>query len=164
MKMLFIIIIGIITALSAGLAAKAQGESTNPEVKTNTPCQVVRNFLTAYMAGDHEEFVSLIHPDVVWVQPGDNRVSGVKKSKDELLQMGAKMAELSVRTLKLKDVQYFEPNGNTVVCILHWTAAQPTGSILDVRNVDVYTVENGKIVLARIYSEDIDQENAFWGK
>ena len=164
MKKAFVMVFGMFTVLSDGFLANAQGESTTPDHEINTPYHVVKTFLMAYIAGDHEKFVSLVDPDVVWVQPGDNRVSGVKKSKTELLQMGAKMAELSTRTLKLKDVQYFAPNGNTVVCILHWTAAQPTGSILDVRNVEVYTVENGKIILARIYSEDIDQENAFWGK
>jgi ketosteroid isomerase-like protein len=164
MKNALVIAIGAAAVLSSGFAANGQGENTPLDPEINTPYYVVKTFLTAYLAGDHEKFVSLVHPDVVWVQPGDNRISGIKKSKTELLQMGAKMAELSARTLKLKDVQYFEPHGNTVVCILHWTAAQPTGSILDVRNVDVYTVENGKIILARIYSEDIDQENAFWGK
>ena len=163
MKSKFIAII-LINMISATFDTRAQGESTAPIPELNTPYLVVKAFLTAYIAGDHEKFVSFVHPDVVWVQPGDSKVSGVKKSKTELLQMGAKMSELSGRTLKLKDVQYFAPNGNTVVCILHWTAAQPTGSVLNVRNVDEYTVENGKIILARIYSEDIDQENAFWGK
>jgi len=163
MKKIFIMIIGSIV-VSAGFAAKAQGDSTGALPEGNTPYHVIKTFLTAYMEGDHEKFVSLVHPDVVWVQPGENSISGIKKSKVELLQMGAKMAELSARTLKLRDVKYFASNGNTIVCVLHWTATQPTGSILDVRNVDVYTVDNGIIILAKIYSEDIDQENAFWGK
>jgi len=100
----------------------------------------------------------------VWVQPGDSRVSGVKKSKTELMLMGKQMSELTARTLQLQDVQYIAPNGNTVVCLLHWKASQPTGHVLDVRNIDVYTIENGKIILARIYSDDIEAENAFWGK
>ena len=129
-----------------------------------TPIEVVKTFLTAYMQKDHNAFADLLHADVVWEQPGENTVSGIKKSKTELLQMGAKMAELSMKTLKLNDVQYFSPSGNNVVCILHWTAAQPTGKILDIRNVDVYTVENGKITHAKIYSEDVDKENAFWGQ
>jgi len=28
----------------------------------------------------------------------------------------------------------------------------------------VYTVENGKIIMAKIFSEDILKENKFWGK
>jgi ketosteroid isomerase-like protein len=128
------------------------------------PLQVVQEFLTAYREGNREKFTSLLHPDVIWVQPGENRLSGVKKSKVELMQMGKRMAELSERTIKLIDVKYFSTNGNTISCILHWTAVQPTGNVLDVNNIDVYTVENGKIILAKIYSEDIAQENQFWGK
>ena len=154
----------IIIALTYGFVARAQGEGANTAPGLSAPLQVVKVFLTAYMEHDHEKFVSLVHPDVVWVQPGDNGISGVKKSKNELLEMGKKMAELSMRTLKLEDIQFFAPTGNTVVCILHWTASQPSGNVLDIRNIDEYTVENGKIVLARIYSEDIDKENSFWGK
>jgi ketosteroid isomerase-like protein len=36
--------------------------------------------------------------------------------------------------------------------------------VLDTDNIDVYTVEDGKIVAAKIYMEDVEQEDAFWGK
>jgi uncharacterized protein len=145
-------------------SVNAQVDGSKSQENLATPIQVVKEFLTAYMEHNGEKFTSLLHPDVIWVQPGDNRVSGVKKSKAELLQMGAKFAELSARTLKLVDVKYFSPVGNTVVCILHWTATQPTGGILDVKNIDVYTVENGKIILVKVFSEDILHEDRFWGK
>lgn len=154
----------VIIAVACGFIANGQGEGVTSSEELSSPLLVVKTFLTAYIEHNHDRFVSLLHPDVVWVQPGENRISGVKKSKAELMEMGKKMAELTMRTLKLEDIQFFEPNGNTVVCILHWTASQPTGNVLDVRNIDEYTVENGKIVLARIYSEDIDKENSFWGK
>lgn len=142
----------------------AQDVTVESNGNDNDPTSVVKQFLTAYIAGDHQTFSALLHPDVVWVQPGDNRVSGVKKSKTELLQMGARMSELSARTLKLVDVKFYSAHGNTVVCILHWRAVQPTGLLLDINNIDVYSVEDGKIVMARIYSENIEKENEFWGK
>jgi uncharacterized protein len=144
--------------------ANAQVDNSKSHESLSSPLQVVKEFLTAYMEHNGEKFTSRLHPDVIWIQPGDNRVSGVKESKAELLQMGAKFAEISARTLKLVDVKYFSPEGNTVVCVLHWTAAQPTGNILDVRNIDVYTVENGRIILVKVFSEDILQEDRFWGK
>lgn len=154
----------VIIMVAGGFVANAQGEGVSPSQELPSPLLVVKTFLTAYIEHDHDKFVSYLHPDIVWIQPGNNRISGVKKSKVELLEMGKKMSELSMRTLKLEDIQFFAPNGNTVVCILHWTASQPTGNVLDVHNIDEYTVENGKIVLARIYSENIDKENSFWGK
>lgn len=129
-----------------------------------TPIETVKAFLSAYQQRDHASFSFLLHPDVVWVQPGDNRISGVKTSKAELLLMGKKMWELSEGTIRLEHVEYFEGNGNTVVAVLRWTAVHPAGATLDVRNVDVYTVEDGKIILGRIYSEDVAAENRFWMK
>lgn len=129
-----------------------------------TPLEVVKAFLTAYQQKDHATFSSYLHPDILWIQPGDSRISGVKTSKTELLLMGKKMWEMSDGTIRLEDVQYFEGSGNTVVAILRWTAVHPAGATLNVRNIDVYTVEDGKIVIGKIYSEDVAAENKFWMK
>jgi uncharacterized protein len=153
----------LIVTLLIGLWANVYAQDTRSTVD-HEPLSVVKNFLQAYMEGDHVKFSACLHPDVVWIQPGDNRVAGVKKSKAELLQMGAKMWELSAGTIRLVEVKYYSVNGNTVACILRWKGAQPPGGILDVTNIDVYTVEHGKIVMAKVFSEDIDQENRFWGK
>ena len=95
-------------------------------------------------------FLSLITVIDVSAQSQTTQISGVVSDPN-----GSAIAHASIE---------FASNGNTIICVLHWTATQPTGNILDVRNVDVYTVDNGRIILAKIYSEDIDQENAFWGK
>ncbi len=146
------------------VTSSSYGQAEASDVKTSDPVDVVKNFLSAYINGDHEKFASYIAPDVIWVQPGDNRIAGVKTSRTELLKMGAKMFELSAGTIKLSDIEYYSSNGNTVVCVLHWKAAQPTGNVLDIKNIDVYTVENSKIVMARIFSKDIRAEDDFWGR
>jgi uncharacterized protein len=154
----------LISALSLTISLLGQSNSEIPSSPVLEPVQVVKDFLNAYRAGNHEKVNSLFHPDVIWIQPGDNRVSGIKKSRIELNQMGGKMMDLSDRTLRLTDVKIFSATGNTVVCILHWTAVQPTGNVLDIDNIDQYTVENGKIIMAKIFSEDISKEDKFWGK
>lgn len=128
------------------------------------PLEVVKAFLTAYQEHNHQTFSSYLHPDIIWIQPGNNRISGVITSRSELLAMGKTMWELSAGTIKLEDVEYFESQGNTVVAVLHWTAVHPVGTRLDVRNIDVYTVEDGKITVAKIYSQDELSEDRFWGK
>ena len=154
------IILGIVTCI----CAKGQPSTSAQSDSALTPLEVVKSFLSAYQEHDHQKFSSFLHPDVVWVQPGDNRISGVKKSKNELLLMGKTMSELSAKSVTLTHVKYFSATGNTVTCILHWQAVQPTGSKLDIDNIDVYTVEDGKIIMAKIFSEDITKENAFWGR
>lgn len=128
------------------------------------PLEVVKGFLAAYQQGDHETFTSYLHPNVVWVQPGSNKLSGIKASKSELLLMGKQMWELTAGTIQLADVQYYAPNGNTVVAVLHWKATNTSGDTLDIRNIDGYTVEDGKIITGRIYTEDASVEDKFWGK
>jgi len=129
-----------------------------------SPKDVVQEMLTAYQAHNREKFMSFVHPDIVWIQPGDNQLSGVKKSKDELMQMGALMGKITGKTIRLADVKYFDVTGNTVACLLHWKAAQPDGKELDILNIDVYTVEDSKVIQAKIFTENAAIEDQFWGK
>ncbi len=138
-----------------------QSKSTTME----TPAaQTVKTFLTAVQQGNHQTLAVLIHPDITWNQPGTNRFSGTKTSGTAVFQMVGGMMEASAHTLRLTDIKQMTVNGNKVACLVRWKAVQSGGGVLDVNNIDVYTVENGKIVEATVYSEDIAQEDYFWGK
>jgi len=130
----------------------------------NEAKKVVTEFLTAVQQGDNAKLAAILHPNIVWNQPGSNRVSGTKQSNAEVFQMVGKMFELSANTLRLTDIKTISVNGNKVACLLHWNAAQPAGGILDVDNIDVYTVENGQITKADIFTADLESENHFWGE
>ncbi|MEO6632918.1 MAG: nuclear transport factor 2 family protein, partial [Mucilaginibacter sp.] len=125
---------------------------------------VVTKFLTAVQQGDNEKLAQLIHPDIIWSQPGSNCLSGTKHSNAEVFQMVGKMFERSANTLRLSNFKSISVNGNKIACLLHWNAAQPAGGILDIDNIDVYTVENGQITKAEIFTADEDGENRFWGE
>ncbi|WP_172335794.1 nuclear transport factor 2 family protein [Mucilaginibacter sp. SG564] len=129
----------------------------------NEAKQVVTNFLNAVQVADIEQLNALLHPDVQWSQPGNSRISGIKHSSNEVFQMVGKMFELSANTLKLTDIKSICVSGNKVACLLHWNAAQPAGGILDVDNIDVYTVENGKIIKVEVFTADESKEEMFWG-
>lgn len=126
--------------------------------------QTVKTFLTAVQTGDQATLGALVHPNIQWNQPGSNRFSGVKKSSTDVFQMVGGMFAATANTLQLTDIKQLTVNGNKVACLIHWKAAQPGGGVLDVDNIDVYTVENGKITEATIYSADVKQEDEFWGK
>jgi ketosteroid isomerase-like protein len=136
--------------------------STTNNMK-NEAKQVVTDFLKAVQVADIEQLNTLLHPDVQWSQPGNSRISGIKHSSNEVFQMVGKMFELSANTLKLTDIKSICVSGNKVACLLHWNAAQPAGGILDVDNIDVYTVENGKIVKVEVFTADEPKEEMFWG-
>ena len=124
--------------------------------------KIVRDFLTAVQQGNQAKLASLIHPSIEWNQPGTNRFSGTKKSSSEVFQMVGGMFAATDNSLAMTEIKALTANGNSVACLIHWKAVQSIGGILDVDNIDVYTVENGQITKAVVYSADIDQENTFW--
>jgi ketosteroid isomerase-like protein len=128
----------------------------------NAAKQVVTDFLTAVQHGNMEKLSTLISQDVQWVQPGNNVVSGVKKSSGEVFQMVGKMFELSGNTLKLTEIKSITVNGNKVACLLNWSATKSFDVTLNVDNIDVYTVDNGQIIRVEVFTTDLDQENHFW--
>lgn len=124
--------------------APAQYQSLNPSTYhtkgTNTAGdtasqKIVKEFLSAIQEKHLERTAALLHPDVTWVQPGENRISGIKKSKIEVLEMFAVVVELSATTLRLSEVKCYDANGNSVACLLRWQAAQPIGKVLNSESV-----------------------------
>jgi ketosteroid isomerase-like protein len=128
----------------------------------NNATSIVTDFLQAVQTGNNAQLAALLHADIIWEQPGDNAVSGLKRSAAEVFGMVGKMFELSGNTLRLTDIRSVTANGNEVACLLNWRATKPNGEQLNVENIDLYTVANGQIVRAKIYTADEEAENRFW--
>jgi uncharacterized protein len=160
-KVLGAITFALFTLSFISLNAQAPDPSEN---NTQSALKVVSTFMNAIKNGDGATAVSLIDSLVQWDQPGNNRLSGIRKNKNEVLALFHAFNELSEGTLKLTEVKTLSVNGNSVACLLHWNAAQPVGKVLNIDNIDVYTVVNGKIKNVVIYSSDLKSEDAFWGK
>jgi len=124
--------------------------------------QVVTDFVNAVQQVNLEKLGALLHPEINWEQPGNNRFSGTKKSSGEVFQMVGGMFEVSQNTMSLAAIKTIAVHGDQASVVLTWKASRP-GAELHTDNVDVYTVKDGKIVAAKIYAEDIRQENIFWG-
>ena len=54
---------------------------------TDQSKRVVASFLNAVQTGDNAKLAELLSPKVTWEQPGNNQVSGIKKSNMEVFQM-----------------------------------------------------------------------------
>ncbi len=155
----------IILSFVAAVSVLASfGQSTKVEPVISDPASVVKEFLDGVRYKEHNKVVAMLHPEVMWIQPGSNRLSGFKKSREEVLNMGKTMGEITEKTIQLAEIKFLSATGNSVACLLYWKGKLHDGTDLSVENIDVYTVENGKIISARVYSSDIEQENAFWGK
>jgi ketosteroid isomerase-like protein len=138
-----------------------------PLVKINTMNNDAKKtaevFLSAVMNGDTETVVDLLHPEVKWEQPGNNRFTGLKQNAAEVFEMSAGWKSITNATFRLIGFSPIGVNGNEVACLLHFKATHPNDG-LDIDNIDVYTIRDNKIVAARIFSLDQDKEDQFWGK
>lgn len=123
---------------------------------------IVREFLAAVQQVNLEKIGAILHPEVKWNVPGNNRFSGMKQSAGEVFQMVGGMFEASQNTFALAEIRSVAVNGNKVACLLRFTATR-NGVTLDTDNIDVYTVENGKIVAVEAFATDAAGEDAFWG-
>ncbi|NIG53244.1 nuclear transport factor 2 family protein [Chitinophaga sp. Cy-1792] len=128
----------------------------------NTSLAVVTNFLAAVQKLDFDTVAGLLHPNVKWEQPGNNRFSGIKNSVEDVLAMASGMFAISEQTFALDAVHSYAVNGDDVAATLTWKANRE-GQQLNVQNIDVYTVAEGKITAVKIFTADEQQENNFWG-
>ena len=130
---------------------------------THVAKSIVQEFLEAVQTGNFEKVGTLVHPEVIWDQPGSNQFSGRKRSLPEVFQMVGGMFQSSGNTLALTEIKTLAVCGDSVSCLLHWRARSASGAELDVDNIDVYTVDGGVITSARVFSADLEQEDQFWG-
>src|SRR5215831_10105366 len=90
----------IVVLILSALTTFAQ-PNTSPEITNADPAAFIKEFFDAYRAHNREKVSSMMHPDIMWTQPGSNRLSGVKKSREEVKAMGKAMAEISAKTIEL---------------------------------------------------------------
>jgi ketosteroid isomerase-like protein len=130
----------------------------NPEQK-----KIIATFFQAVRERNHRKAVPLLADDITWYQPGHNQFSGVKKSAKEVFDLFRGFIRMSDSTLRLDSARVIGINGNNVACLLSWNASQPVGKVLQVNNIDIYTIVDGKIKTVIVYSEDQSKEDDFWG-
>jgi uncharacterized protein len=123
---------------------------------------VVSDYVNALQKGNQTRLAELLDENVIWHQPGKNKFSGVIKGSANVFKAVGGFFEVSKGTFQLSEIKWLTPNGNKVACLLHFKATR-LGAVLDMDSIDVYTVENGKIIEAALYSEDQQKEDDFWG-
>lgn len=126
-----------------------------------TPTDVARGYFDALAASDMDTLGGLIADAIVWHQPGQNHLSGIKRGKDELFPMLGAMATLSGGTFAIDQVDEIMGNGDLVTARLHFVARTDDAEIA-MNGVDLMRVVDGKIVEAWLFSGDQAAEDAFW--
>lgn len=122
----------------------------------------VRKYFDALAVNDLDTVAALLAPEVVWHQPGANRFSGEKKSRDEVFAMIGGMMESSRGTFRIDRVENLMANGDLVAATIHFVAERD-GATLALDGVDLLRVVDGLIVEAWLFGADQSVEDAFWG-
>lgn len=146
-------------ALSFALITNINAE-TNKNVEQAAK-KIVTDYLTALQKGDMARVTALLDKNIIWHQPGSNTFTGVKHGVKEVMDMIGGMFKVTQGTLQL-DIKWVSANGNKVATLLQFRANRP-GAKMDTGSIDVYTVKNGKIVEAYLFTELNQMEDELLG-
>jgi uncharacterized protein len=117
--------------------------------------EVVKRGYEAFSNGDLEMVMSQFDDNLEWVQPGESTISGIYRGKAEFGEYLGRLAEKAVAVRPLS----FLADGDTVVAFTEVTAGSEMGE-----DADVYTLRDGKIVRAQIYTDTAMMERIFGRK
>ena len=129
----------------------------------STEIETARKYIQAVQTGDQAALGALLAPDLVWHQPGNNRFSGTHKGAEAVAGMIGGMMTVSQGTFAITRANGFMRNGVWVAVELEFEGRRD-GLVMSQRGVDLLRIENGRIVEARLFSSDPEQEDAFWGR
>jgi ketosteroid isomerase-like protein len=123
--------------------------------QTERNIEVVKKGYEAFSAGDIETLMSLCDDNIVWIQPGESAISGTYRGKGELMDLVGRLAEKSP-TVK---VNRLLGDGDMVVGFTDVTVGDQTA-----QDADDFTLRDGKIVRAQVYTDTAMMERVFGKK
>lgn len=124
---------------------------------------IAKNYIKAVQTGDQAALGSIISPDVIWHQPGNNQFSGTHQGMAKVGPMLGKMMEVSKGTFAITRADHYMANGDWVAIAIEF-AGEANGVKLKQPGVDLIRIEGGKVVELRLFSSDQAQEDSLWGR
>lgn len=128
-----------------------------------TNIDIAKAYINAVQTGDQAALGSLLSPQVVWHQPGNNRFSGVKNGIAEFGAMMGGMMEVAGGTFAITRADSYLGNGDLVAIQIAFAGERP-GAKLSQPGIDLLRIAEGRVVEVWLFSSDPEQEDNFWGK
>jgi ketosteroid isomerase-like protein len=129
---------------------------------STSPAAVAASYFDALSRGDIPAAMGMLSPDVVWHQPGANRFSGDHHGIDGVGTLLGGMMEASAGTFELTVAGASMVNGDLVAVPVRFSG-QAGAAAMSMAGVDLLTIRSGQIAEVHLFSEDGEQEDAFWG-
>lgn len=125
---------------------------------------IVKQYFDFLAKGDVVAAFSLFADDVQWHQPGNNKFSGVQHGAAQIGAMiETMMADTQGSLMVLPNGNLME-NGNWVVCPVRFSGSKGDDLSIDMTGVDLFEIRGGKIQTVRLFSDNQDIEDEFWGQ
>jgi uncharacterized protein len=122
----------------------------------------IRRAFDTFNAGDVEGLMAIMDENCVQHMGARNAImTGDHVGRDNVLAMYGRLGEASGGTLDVQP-QRIWANDDTVV-VEYRETAQRDGKSIDMLNVIVFRLRDGKIVDLTDIPGDADEEDAFWG-
>jgi len=123
--------------------------------------EIAQSYFDAVAKGDFETVGNLFADDVIWHQPGKGVQSGIYNGKPEVFAHLGNFMKWSNGTFGIDEFEYLTDNGNLVTASIHFKAEKEDQK-LSMKGIDLLRIENEKIKEVWLFSEKIDEEDAFW--
>jgi len=122
---------------------------------------IVQSYFDAVAKGDFATVGSLFADDILWHQPGDGIQSGTYTGKDAVFAHLGNFMKWSNGTFTIDRIEYLSSNADLVTAAIHFKA-EKGDQLLAMKGVDLLHIEEGKIKEVWLFSEKIEDEDAFW--
>ncbi|MFF1557140.1 nuclear transport factor 2 family protein [Streptomyces sp. NPDC058279] len=123
---------------------------------------LVRRGYEAFNKGDMETLGSLLTADVIHHMPGDNPLSGHHKGRQAVLDLYRAFAEETDGTMRV-DLHSVLVDGRGHAMAFHTTRADRADRGIEIHQGIFFTIVGGKVSDMDQCTQDIDEENTFWG-
>ena len=127
-----------------------------------TNIDIAKSYIKAVQTNDQPTLGSLLSPQVIWHQPGNNQFSGTKNGIAEFGAMMAAMMAKSDGSFAITHAHRYLANGNLVAIEIEFSG-QRDGATVNQPGIDLLRIADGKIVEVWLFSSNPEQEDAFWG-
>jgi carboxylesterase len=150
----------VLEFFGAALPGATSTLANDPRMSPDALAGAVDASLAKLGAGDLSGLRDLAIPDLAWVQPGLNRMSGAHMGKTF-----AAFASKFTQGHAPKFTAFGTPVWNRGVALVPATlAASRDGASLQSQGALLLAYHGGKLLEARWFADDVDMENAFFGE
>ena len=135
-----------------------RGETVTSKSAQNAA--TIRELYQAIANRDFGRYLSLLSEEIVYYAAGNCLISGVHKGKDEVRRIGAITFEETKGTHRV-EMKSLVATDSHVAVVDTWRASR-NGKSIEMDNLLVYTLEDGKVTEIREFLGDEKAHDAFW--